>query len=180
MEVIGDLAMPLPVTVIAEMLGVPASDYTKFKYWSDRVIEAAQHSSRHADAEGDYHRAGGSARCTSPPQSKNDCRIRPNHSRSGALITAQEEKEALSADEVLVFVILLLVAGNETTTNLIGNGMLALGRNPRLAEICPEQFRDGAESDQEMLRYDGPVQSTGRHPGPKSRSAAPRSSRAWW
>ena len=66
--------------------------------------------------------------------------------------------EALSADELLQFVVLLLLAGNETTTNLIGNGMLALGRNPESMAALrakPDLMRGAIE---EMLRYDGPVQ----------------------
>ena len=70
--------------------------------------------------------------------------------------------EALNADELLQFLVLLLLAGNETTTNLIGNGMLALGRNPESMAALrakPELMRGAIE---EMLRYDGPVQATFR------------------
>jgi cytochrome P450 len=162
LEVIGDLAMPLPVTVIAEMLGVPASDYTKFKYWSDRVIErrnilpGTPMPTEIITALADL-RAYLAAAIEKRRQNPADDLI-------GALITAQEEKEALSADEVLVFVILLLVAGNETTTNLIGNGMLALGRNPDQLEMLRSNSAMVPKAIEEMLRYDGPVQSTGRHP----------------
>ena len=79
-----------------------------------------------------------------------------------ALVAAHDDAEALNADELLAFVLLLLLAGNETTTNLIGNGMLALGRNPAQMELLrttPELMPRGIE---EILRYDGPVQSTVR------------------
>jgi len=70
----------------------------------------------------------------------------------------------LSAEEMLAFVVLLLVAGNETTTNLIGNGLLALGRNPDQLELLRSDPNLLHRAIEEMLRYDGPVQSTGRHP----------------
>ena len=79
-----------------------------------------------------------------------------------ALVAAHDEAEALNADELLQFLVLLLLAGNETTTNLIGNGMLALGRNPGAMAALrskPDLMRGAIE---EMLRYDGPVQSTFR------------------
>ncbi|MGH7985851.1 MAG: cytochrome P450, partial [Candidatus Binataceae bacterium] len=78
------------------------------------------------------------------------------------LIDAHETDEALSADELLSFVVLLLIAGNETTTNLLGNGMLALGRNPdQFARLrANSALLPGAI--EEMLRYDGPVQATTR------------------
>ena len=89
-------------------------------------------------------------------------RKNPGTDLVSALVAAHDEAEALSADELLQFVVLLLLAGNETTTNLIGNGMLALGRNPAAMAALrskPELMRGAIE---EMLRYDGPVQSTFR------------------
>ncbi len=89
-------------------------------------------------------------------------RTTPGPDLVSALVAAHTESDALSADELMAFVILLLLAGNETTTNLIGNGTLALGRNPEQMKMLQ---RDGSllpRAIEEMLRYDGPVQSTAR------------------
>ncbi len=77
-----------------------------------------------------------------------------------ALVAAHDDAEAMNADELLAFVLLLLLAGNETTTNLIGNGMLALGRNPAQMELLRKNPELMPRAIEEILRYDGPVQST--------------------
>jgi cytochrome P450 len=79
-----------------------------------------------------------------------------------ALVAAHDEGEVLSSADLLSFVTLLLVAGNETTTNLIGNGMLALGRNPDQFDVLKRNPAMIPRAIEEMLRYDGPVQSTVR------------------
>ena len=80
----------------------------------------------------------------------------------------------MNADELLAFVLLLLLAGNETTTNLIGNGMHALGRNPAQMNRLRQRPELMARAIEEMLRYDGPVQSTIRFPkGSISAARAP-------
>src|SRR6202030_4579107 len=71
-----------------------------------------------------------------------------------------DDAEAMNADELLAFVLLLLLAGNETTTNLIGNGMLALGRNPEQMALLRKSPELMPRAIEEILRYDGPVQST--------------------
>src|SRR4029077_16991418 len=91
-------------------------------------------------------------------------RREPGGDLISALVAAHDEAEALSADELLAFVILLLLAGNETTTNLIGNGMLALGRNLAQLDLLRRDPARMPSAIEEMLRYDGPVQSTARHP----------------
>ncbi|HLX05491.1 MAG TPA: cytochrome P450, partial [Candidatus Binatus sp.] len=79
-----------------------------------------------------------------------------------ALVAAHDEGEVMSAADLLSFVTLLLVAGNETTTNLIGNGTLALGRNPDQFDALKRDPSMLPRTIEEMLRYDGPVQSTVR------------------
>lgn len=161
-DVIPDLATPLPVMVIAEMLGVPPDDYTLFKKWSDQIVErrnlppgtpmtaeikaAIADLSAYFDAEIEKRRR------------------HPTDDLIGVLVAAHDEAEALSAEELRAFVILLLVAGNETTTNLIGNGMLALGRHPDQLELLKNDRALMHHAVEEMLRFDGPVQSTARHP----------------
>jgi cytochrome P450 len=163
MDVIADLAYPLPVIVIAEMLGVPAEDRARFKHWSDeisimlggdaaalpesvlrRVVEARQEL-------GDYFRAVVTRR-----------RQQPGNDLLTALVQAEEGGGRLTEDEIYSMAVLLLIAGNETTTNLIGNGLLALLRHP---DQHRRLWDDGAlvpSAVEEMLRYDGSVQLTTR------------------
>jgi cytochrome P450 len=159
-DVMADLANPLPVMVISDLLGVPPEEYQQFKNWSDKIVEADNtlpgmpipEEIKNAFTELKAYFAGEIVR-----RRKN-----PGPDLVSALVAAHDEAEALSADELLQFVVLLLLAGNETTTNLIGNGMLALGRNPdSIAALRskPERMRGAIE---EMLRYDGPVQATFR------------------
>jgi cytochrome P450 len=90
-------------------------------------------------------------------------RLNPGTDLVSALVAAHAESEALSVDELLALVILLLLAGNETTTNLIGNGMLALGRHPAQMSLIRKEPALLNRAIEEVLRYDGPVQSTGRY-----------------
>jgi cytochrome P450 len=161
LEVVGDLATPLPVMVIAEMLGVPPDQYEQFKHWSDRIVESGNtppgmplpEATRQAAKELRSYFANEIERRRSDP----------GEDLVSALVAAHDETEALSADELLAFVILLLLAGNETTTNLIGNGMLALGRNPDQLDLLRSNPSLMARAVEEMLRYDAPVQATLRH-----------------
>ncbi len=161
-EVMGDLANPLPVMVIAEMLGVPPEDYLIFKQWSDQVIES------------DNTPPG-----TPLPATIKDAfqalreyfigeiekrRRSPGPDLVSVLVAAHEAAEALTEEELITFVVLLLLAGNETTTNLIGNGMLALGRNPQQMQKLMGAPQLMPRAIEEMLRYDCPVQSTARYP----------------
>ena len=158
-DVMADLANPLPVMVISELLGVPPAEYLQFKKWSDKIVEA-DNALPGMPIPDDIKRAFGELKeyfiATIARRRKN-----PGGDLVSALV-AHQEAEELSADELLQFVVLLLLAGNETTTNLIGNGMLALGRNPEAMAALrakPELMRGAIE---EMLRYDGPVQATFR------------------
>ena len=159
-DAIADLANVLPVTVIAEMLGVPPELNAKFKHWSDTIIGGDNNvpgapqppeSIRAIDELGDYFTAEIEKR-----------RSNPGPDLVSALVAAHDEGEVMSAADLLSFVTLLLVAGNETTTNLIGNGMLALGRHPDQLDALKRDPSMLPRAIEEMLRYDGPVQSTVR------------------
>jgi cytochrome P450 len=89
-------------------------------------------------------------------------RREPKEDLLSGLIAAEERGEVLSEGELLATCILLLAAGNETTTNLIGNGMLALLRNPEQLELLQRDPSLAESAVEELLRYDGPVQGTGR------------------
>jgi cytochrome P450 len=158
-DVIRDLAEPLPAIVIAELLGVPAEDHRQFREWSSALIAGI--ASPGADARAAAAAAGqrlfGYLAGTIA-----DRRRAPREDLISAMIQAQEEREALTDAELLATSNLLLLAGHETTTNLIGNGVLALLREPEAwRRLCaePDLLPTAIE---ELLRFDGPVQATVR------------------
>jgi cytochrome P450 len=165
MDLIEDFAYPLPVIVICEMLGVPVEDHETFTQWGldvarglDAIMlppdsEVARRSATARHELTEYFRSLIARR-----------RASPRADLLSALIAAEEAGDKLSEHELLATSILLLVAGHETTVNLIGNGTLALLRHPdqlrRLREH-PELIGTAVE---ELLRFDGPVQRTARIP----------------
>lgn len=160
-DLIASLAYPLPVIVIAEMLGVPPEERDRFKRWSDDV--AATLGGPFAGAEAIERGATAVQELASYLREVIAQRRRqPRGDLISGLIAAEEQGQALSEDEILSTSMLLLIAGNETTTNLIGNGVLALLRHPdqlqRLRDD-PSLIRSAVE---ELLRYAGPVQGTAR------------------
>ncbi len=158
-DVIESVAYPLPVTIIAEMLGVPAEDRDRFKHWSDEAVRAL--GSANMDDLRASIRAGRELNAYLEPIAEQR-RREPRDDLLSALLAAEEAGDRLSMREVFQTVILLLVAGNETTTKLIGNGLLALLQHPAQLELLRDQpdLIDGAV--EELLRWDGPVHATGR------------------
>jgi pimeloyl-[acyl-carrier protein] synthase len=163
MDVIEDLAYPLPVRVICEMLGVPTSDQEVFRQWSAdiaRSLDAAlfpadsgvgTRGQEASDALKEYFRSLIAVR-----------RKHPQPDLLSGLIAAEEQGDKLTEAELLSTCVLILIAGHETTVNLIGNGLLALLGNPdqlRALANDPALIQTGVE---ELLRYDGPVQRTSR------------------
>jgi len=148
--------------VIAEMLGVPHEDYAQFKHWSDAVIES-DNTLPGTPLPDSVKNAFGALREYFIAEIERR-RRNPGEDLISALVAARDEAEALSEEELIAFVIILLLAGNETTTNLIGNGMLALGHNPdQLEELRHDRALIGPAIE-ETLRFDCPVQSTVRYP----------------
>jgi cytochrome P450 len=159
-DVMADLANVLPVMVIAEMLGVPSEKYATFKDWSDRIV------------------AGSNLPPGSPPppdvmtafmsmisyfvEEVAKRRKEPGTDLVSALVAARDQADALSEPALLQFITLLLLAGNETTTNLVGNGTLALLRHPDQFELLQRQPALLPRAIEEMLRFDPPAQLTGR------------------
>ncbi len=150
------VAKPLPVIVIAEMLGIPPEDRAQFAVWSDqraRILEPTLSPEERETADAamrsldDYLMPIISERKADP---KDDI--------ISALAQAEEEGDKLTEREVLIMLRLLLVAGNETTTNLIGNGMLALLRHPDQLAALREDPGLIPSAVEEMLRFDSPVQ----------------------
>ena len=152
------LANPLPVMVIADMLGVPVEDRAQFREWSNRrarILEPtvsrrefriAEEASKSLD---EYFLSIIKAR-----------RIVPRDDIISALIQVEEAGDRLTEGEMLGLLRLLLVAGNETTTNLIGNGMLALLRHPEQLRALREDPGRIPAAVEELLRFDSPVQAS--------------------
>ncbi len=152
------VAIPLPVIVIAEMLGIPQQDRARFRIWSDqraRLLEPMLTRAERKIAEQasiELNRYFLSIIRSRKGEPKDDILTR--------LVQAEEQGDTLTETEMLNMLRVLLVAGNETTTNLIGNGMLALLRHPdKLQSLRDEPGLIPAAVD-ELLRYDSPVQMT--------------------
>jgi hypothetical protein len=160
-DVMRDLAVPLPVIVIAETLGVSVSERERFKAWSSDVAGTLAGPFQPADVL-DRARVSSNELADYFRDELNKRRRAPRDDLLTALLQAEEHGDLLSEDELLATCILLLVAGNETTTYLIGNGMLALLEFPDQRRRLQAEPSLIASAVDEMLRYDGPVQMTSR------------------
>jgi cytochrome P450 len=155
-DLLDAFAFPLPMTVICELLGVPETDRTAFRTWSNTLLTSD-------DAVGEREAAAAAMAwyLSGLVAAK---RARPGDDMLSAIVAAAEDADRLSPDETVSMAFLLLVAGHETTVNLIGNGMFALLRRPdRLARLRadPDLVPGAVE---EFLRFDGPVDlATFRH-----------------
>ncbi len=165
MDVMADLAYPLPVTVIAQMLGVAVEDRGRFKRWSDDLaLVAGSGGSPAALGVNELKRAAAAFSELSTYFSRVVAKrkIQPENDLLSALAQAEEAGDRLSADELYANAALLLTAGHETTTNLIGNGLLALLKHPdQLERLRHDPFLIPSAVE-ELLRYDSPVQFTNR------------------
>lgn len=153
-DLIEAFALPLPVIVIGELLGIPAADRVQVAAWSQTIISpvarrlSKRERRRALRAFVDYLRAVFA-----------DRRGRPRDDLISALVQAEQAGDRLSEAELSSMTALLLVTGHETTVNLIGNGVLALLQHPEqraLLEARPELIDQAVE---ELLRFDGPVET---------------------
>lgn len=154
-DLVEDIAFPLPTMVIAELLGAPVSDRERFRTWSDEispiVFGSFDSAARRTAAEGailnfaDYFSHLVRLYETNPADNL-----------VTALIEARDSRDALSHDEVIATCMLLLFAGHETTTNLIGNGAYHLLRHPAQLRRLKEDSSLAAAAVEETLRFDGP------------------------
>ncbi len=159
-DLIAALAFPLPVIVIAEMLGVPPEDRERFNEWSNVVSlivdpllndEQVRQVQQAVSEVFTYFEAVAEER-----------RRNPQDDLVSALVTAEVDSERLERDDLLVNLLLVLVAGNETTRNLIGNGTLALLRHPHELEKLRDDMELLGGAIEELLRFDSPVQLDSR------------------
>lgn len=155
-DMLADLAVPLPVIVIAEMLGVDPQDRADFKRWSDDAINVPPVRDLGDEEVSRILRSRREFRAYFEAMIA-ERRLRPREDLISDLCRTEVPAEPLSPDEVLAMTVLLLIAGNETTTNLIGNGTLALLDHPEALGRLREEPRMIPAFIEEVLRYNGPV-----------------------
>ncbi len=151
MDLIWDFAYPLPVIVIAELLGIPAEERDRFKRWSDAVVTGGdeQLGFRQAQREmAEYF-----------TRLVEERRREPREDLISSLLAAEIEGERLELNAILSFCILLLIAGNETTTNLIGNAIWSLDEQPEAFAAVRANAALLPGTIEEVLRYRSPVQA---------------------
>jgi cytochrome P450 len=161
MDVIRDLAEPLPAIVTAEMLGVPVSDHDQLKAWSADFAEMLGNFQHNPE------RAPRMLRTVNDMTAyfRDAIQRQKDHPREGlvhSLMTAEVNGDRLNEEEIVATCIVTMVGGQETTTNLIGNGVLTLLRNPEEMKKLKQDFSLIPSAVEEMLRYESPSQHTGR------------------
>lgn len=162
MELIDELAFPIPFAVISEMLVMPTERSDDLRTWSTALTLSLEPNATIDELEA----ASTSLQLLVPYLIEiiEDRRVNPGNDLLSALLAVEDEGDTLSYEELISFVILLYVAGHETTVNLIGNGVLALLHHPdELARWRDDPSFDDIAVD-ELMRFDGPVQHTVRVP----------------
>ena len=155
MELVDDFAFRLPITVIAELLGIPVEDHARFREWSNSFVlppmtpELVEQLARHTDEFVAYLDELFASR-----------RATPTDDLVSALVRAEDEGDHLSENELYSMVVLLIVAGHETTVSLIANAVLALLSNPEQLAALRADRALMPSAVEELLRYDSPVERT--------------------
>ncbi len=162
MELIDELAFPVPFQVISDLLAMPTERSVELREWSQRLTASLEPTA----TEDDIDRADDAIQLFIPylVSIVEERRRNLGDDLLSALIQAEESGDRMSTAELIAFVLLLYVAGHETTVNLIGNGTLALLRHPDQLAIWRDTPALDATAVDELLRYDGPVQLTVRVP----------------
>ena len=156
-DLVRDLAIPLPIIAIAELLGVPPERRHDFKRWASALIKAGSRGALTQEEDAQIRQSFAEFRGYFQAAIES-CRLHPGDNLLSDLVRAEEEEQRLTAEEVLSLALLTLLGGAETTTNLIGNAMLALLNHPeQLAKVRdnPALVPNVVE---ETLRYDAVVQ----------------------
>jgi cytochrome P450 len=161
MEFMTEFANPLPVRVIAEMLGIPSEDQRDFQIWSDDLADFFGNSTATVDvgrrAQTSLINLTEYFRALLPERRENK-----GDDLVSLLLRVEEEGEVLTEEELLAQCTLLLVAGHETTRNLLGNGLLALLQHPDQLTALRQNRSLMSLAVREFARYDSPVQFAGR------------------
>ena len=157
MDLIDDYAFPLPITVICELLGIPARDRNRFRHWSHAFVTSSANITR---SQKKFRKTKRLMEDFIRYMTKlfDERRRQPQDDLITSLLQVEEAGDRLSQEELYSMIILLVVAGHETMVNLIGNGVLALLTHPaelNKLRVNPELM---ATAIQELIRYDGPVE----------------------
>lgn len=161
MDVIADLAYPLPAIVTAEMLGVPVSDRDQFKAWTEDFAELLGNFQYNPERAPHLLRSL-EGMCAYFLGAVQEHREHPRDDVISDLVTAEHDGDRLTDGEIVANCILIMVGGQETTTNLIGNGMLSLLRHPDQLEKLQADSSLIPSAVEELLRYESPIQHTTR------------------
>ncbi|HET7578822.1 MAG TPA: cytochrome P450 [Bacillales bacterium] len=153
MDLIDAFAFPLPIIVICEMLGVPSEDRKQFRTWSNVLVESPNNPDPSQQAE-TYSEAFIGYLMELVAKRRND----PQDDLISKLIQVEEEGEKLTEEELYSLVMVLIIAGHETTVNLIGNGVLALLEHPAEMKKLKDEPALIPSAIEEILRYNGPVE----------------------
>ncbi|GAA4967043.1 cytochrome P450 [Pseudonocardia tropica] len=148
LDLLDHFAFPLPMTVISEILGVPGERREDFRHWSNLLLSSGPDDERAAAA---------ASMAQFLSELVADKSAHPGDDMLSEIVRASEDGDSLSPTEVTAMAFLLLVAGHETTVNLIGNGMLALLRDPGQHARLRADTDRVPQAVEEFLRYDGPV-----------------------
>jgi hypothetical protein len=161
MELIADFAAPFPAIVTAELLGVPTDDHRQLKMWSADFAEMLGNFQHNPDRTGRVLNTV-TEMTTYFHDAIREQRVRPREGLVQSLLTAEVDGDRLSDDEVVASLIVTMVGGQETTMNLIGNGILTLLHNPVAAEDLRKDPSLITSAVEELLRYESPSQHTAR------------------
>ena len=158
LDLVDAFALPLPVMVIASMLGVDGSDFAEFRRWSLALLGAS--SSRLKATPEAFERAEEASRCFIDYFTREVAqrRVKPRDDLISALTRARDEEDRLTDEEIVATCVHLLTSGHETTVNLISKGVMTLANRPREVEWMLEQPSRAPRVVEELLRFDSPVQ----------------------
>ncbi|MEC2709775.1 cytochrome P450 family protein [Bacillus thuringiensis] len=152
MEIISDFAYPLPIIVISEMLGIPTTDRSQFREWTKVLMNASVDPSEGAAVTTTLEKFIQYIEAL-----LNEKRLNPDADLISELVQTKEQEDKLSNNELLSTIWLLIIAGHETTVNLISNGVLALLQHPEQMNLLRENPSLISSAVDELLRYSGPV-----------------------
>ena len=152
MDLMADIAIPLPITVISELLGIPVADRKPFRAWTQTIVQS-QGAASGLEAGIAAEEAFIGYIKTLIAQK----RVHPDDDLTSSLVHAEEQGDVLSENELISMIFLLITAGHETTVNLIGNGMLALFEHPEQMNLLRADPTMLSSAIEELLRYTSPV-----------------------
>ncbi|MEI4623895.1 cytochrome P450 [Bacillus pfraonensis] len=159
-DLITDFAFPLPFRVISEMLGIPISDQDKIRDWTHKIMSGNADPSQSATVMKALNEYIHYIRTLLEEKRKH-----PSEDVISALVHSHDQGDKLSENELLSTIALLIIAGHETTTNLIGNGMVALQQHPEQLVLLRENPSLLPSAIEELLRFSGPIMHSYRFAG---------------